>query len=1464
MPGSSKLSFNPTEIVFDEIEANESEAKQLSPRLLSEPHNISLLEARSATLMQTSNHLESLAREKIIELFQDNICFAFVFGSFAKEIASFCHDFNLFICLNERNIINENIFRTFLLTEQIRNGLHPNDEYSIEMMSKEELDEALSLADVGYVNLESLDPSSSRWSQILSDRKIFIHGDIPLLHSYESRCEIHQVTWKDHLLEELQKKDSLFSLKNFVHYQNRSSFESQRRQTEKLLMLIYHFDIDPENLKKIILTFILNKVDFVLKQIEKEYPEIIPENARIMLDGADGSFETYQAVDDAYRKTSSDVRRYIPFNGQYTFKNSSRDRRETLMNYVIKTGIAPEAMREDLKSIVTGLGSGYILNKAIQALNNNKGHVFLIPVPTYGYFIPAIAACGAKPLFVDTTPYERFALPPNILEQVIVKNNGELYKNNIKEFIRELTKFINLLKSKEVLKEEIEQKLDLSGKESKTHLSALSFQKFMIEHFDELRIKYPNLSESMLSDFPEIPRVKCLFFINPHNPLGIVFDQTYIDSVAEIASKYELTIIDDLSHMELIYSKEPHIKIGFFNQSPYPLDVITLISPSKALCMAECRVGFALINNKKLVDHYNELVFNDGLFLSKKQISALENSFILNDERARYLESNASEYKQRMQMVKYIFHPELRSEISSASYSRIQRIFEFYHLNIDDYQHGVPGVQLLSTSPESGLFCVLDFTSIQGKYFINSQLNNNQDLFALLRIYNINSLTGENIYYTDRLVIRFPICEPPLLILTAIKRLKNMMGLISCSPCSELISVQDVTTGLSLIDEKIAVVVEPKVYKEKSESDIYTIARELARVITDKSDSLKVILSDYQPHDVTNYEIERSIRTLVGMNAKDIHTHDHIDSMAVMLPSNLPLYSLVIFVIIPSFLCKHTYVRPNSILQKYDIISRLCDELELNTLFPGIEIINQDHDGFSRYIKEARLVVFTGRPSNAEKFLSDMKEDSVLVVNGAGHNPLVITESANVDAAVEGALLVKGFNGGQDCAGPDAILVHQSIATEFISKFQEKFSRLQTGDFNNPNTIIGPIHRFTELQRFAEVFHTNRSDIISGGVIDFRTGMVFPTTIVRGVERHPNYKEIYGPVAFIHPYKTDEDLALYFEDLEGQYQSNRMYTSVYGQSHYLEARDDVSDPGKPGNAGIILRNQTIHDVEIGYLPYGGYSLGASAIIKKLMGKKIERVAMPILLPEIIREYLINGKPFPFKRNASNVHKLSFFTLTTRTAKEIDPIVESFRSLASSIFKENLLFGFVFGSAAKGKLKVKGSDSDDLDTFICLKKASPKAVDEYLQKLAVLHAKYHLKVDTTFPAEIMTLATLTEVLAGLHHIDVSVDKLVTGAEFDHIFWVHALTDKKIGLLGDSEVMLGLIKRGAPHIKRWSTQIVEQLVSKESFPAYIHETFPGLNKDQIIVKLKSYAPHLIVHLGLQYDTEAPPVSVLSAGQ
>jgi lysyl-tRNA synthetase class 1 len=341
-----------------------------------------------------------------------------------------------------------------------------------------------------------------------------------------------------------------------------------------------------------------------------------------------------------------------------------------------------------------------------------------------------------------------------------------------------------------------------------------------------------------------------------------------------------------------------------------------------------------------------------------------------------------------------------------------------------------------------------------------------------------------------------------------------------------------------------------------------------------------------------------------------------IESIVVLLPSNLPLYSLVLFALIPSIQSTRVYVRPNSILQEQHIIPQLSECLDLETIFPSIEIINKDHAGILPFIQSASLVVFTGSAANAKKLLPEMKNDSVLVVNGSGHNPLVVTDTADVDLAVEGALLVKGFNGGQDCAGPDAILVHAAVAEVFITKFKERFASLKTGPFDASDTVIGPIHRATELHKFAHIFLSNSRDIITGGIINYRDSIVAPTVIIRGIERYPNYKEMYGPVAFIHPYKDDADLSHYFKDPDGLYNANRMYVSLYGTSEYVLSRDDARTPGAPGNIGIVLRDKTIHDVEIGYEPYGGYSTDASCIIKKTSDGILQR-AMPIYIPEII-------------------------------------------------------------------------------------------------------------------------------------------------------------------------------------------------------------------------------------------------------
>ena len=624
----------------------------------------------------------------------------------------------------------------------------------------------------------------------------------------------------------------------------------------------------------------------------------------------------------------------------------------------------------------------------------------------------------------------------------------------------------------------------------------------------------------------------------------------------------------------------------------------------------------------------------------------------------------------------------------------------------------------------------------------------------------------------------------------------------------------------------------------------------LLEILSNKVDDIRFILSVYQTYDVTDYEIERSIRTINGLIHGDMFqdVSRKIESAAVLLPSNLPLYSLIIFALIPSILSSRVFVRPNSILQEHNIITKLYDALDLGVLFPSVQIINQGHAGFREHIQSADLVTFTGKPSNSDKLLQDMKSESLLVINGSGHNPLVVTDTADIDRAVEAALVLKGFNGGQDCAGPDAILVHAHIAKEFIEKFHQRFSMLKTGSFDVRDTIIGPIHRLTELQKFAGIFHSNRNDIISGGVIDFRRGIVEPTVIVRGIERYPNYSELYGPVAFIHPYKTDEDLSYYFQDFDGQYNANRMYVSVYGHSDYLSRRDDTINPGLSGNVGILLHNQTIHDVEIGYKSYGGYSLGASGIIKK-SSAGVQRMAMPIYIPDVIVTYLINKADFPFERKKEAVFKTA--CSSTLRGQEINPVILDFKTIALESFGENVLFGFVFGSAAKGKLKTKGIDKDDLDTFICLNNDDKDAIARYHHRLVDLHLAHDLKVDEVFPAEIMTIEKLRNIIDNLDVIDVSIDTLIEGEKCDHIFWTHALTDQKTGFIGQGKIMSDLIKKTMPHIYRWRNQVIEQLEKAEYIPLHVEQRFVGLNKQEILQKLVKFSPHLIIHLGLNYD-------------
>ncbi len=148
--------------------------------------------------------------------------------------------------------------------------------------------------------------------------------------------------------------------------------------------------------------------------------------------------------------------------------------------------------------------------------------------------------------------------------------------------------------------------------------------------------------------------------------------------------------------------------------------------------------------------------------------------------------------------------------------------------------------------------------------------------------------------------------------------------------------------------------------------------------------------------------------------------------------------------------------------------------------------------------------------------------------------------------------------------------------------------------------------------------------------------------------------------------------------------------------------------------------------------------------------------------------------------------------------------EDFRRNIVSIFNGNLMFAFVFGSFAKGY----GAIGHDLDTFVCLLEHDPVAEQAYLAWLAAKHGELGFRVDTAYPAEIVTVAELDQMLAELP--DVAL--MLTGNPpkvYDYVVWTQVLSDQKLHLIGNTDTVLQYARTCGPYPQKWKNDIIDLL-------------------------------------------------------
>lgn len=243
------------------------------------------------------------------------------------------------------------------------------------------------------------------------------------------------------------------------------------------------------------------------------------------------------------------------------------------------------------------------------------------------------------------------------------------------------------------------------------------------------------------------------------------------------------------------------------------------------------------------------------------------------------------------------------------------------------------------------------------------------------------------------------------------------------------------------------------------------------------------------------------------------------------------------------------------------------------------------------------VVIFTGTAENAKKVRNYFENCTLFIANGAGHNPVIITPTADLEKAADAVLELQLYNQGQDCANPSSILVHSEIHDALIQILLNKLKKVKIGYYHDKSSIIGPISKLSDLEKVQRILIENKKWIHTEtpGTIHVATRIVEPTVIVKPLRDGGNYKEQLSPVFFVQKYSEDANLNLYFEN--PQYWQNAMYVTIYGESNYINNLLDYRTPN--GNIlhdeSTVIRDTHLHakGIERGVKPYGGYGRGSS-------------------------------------------------------------------------------------------------------------------------------------------------------------------------------------------------------------------------------------------------------------------------------
>jgi len=175
-----------------------------------------------------------------------------------------------------------------------------------------------------------------------------------------------------------------------------------------------------------------------------------------------------------------------------------------------------------------------------------------------------------------------------------------------------------------------------------------------------------------------------------------------------------------------------------------------------------------------------------------------------------------------------------------------------------------------------------------------------------------------------------------------------------------------------------------------------------------------------------------------------------------------------------------------------------------------------------------RKLSFTGSTEVGRRLIEQSAEQILRVSMELGGNaPFLVFEDADLDAAVEGALVAKMRNVGEACTAANRFHVHASVAEEFARRMAERMGALKVGRGTEDGVDVGPLIDEAQLQKVSELVSDavgRGARVLTGGGRVEGPGHFFQPTVMLDVADDARLlgEEIFGPVAPIATFSTEE------------------------------------------------------------------------------------------------------------------------------------------------------------------------------------------------------------------------------------------------------------------------------------------------------------------------------------------------------